>query len=173
MAMMFTWMAAFWVTYPPMLCGKWVRMWSSPYTSKSPRATLPKFNLCSACSDAPWKSSFMRTNFEVLPVRDLVVNVDLKAFTAIQYNQAGRIMDRGSEAAAAKANILAPYELDDAAWSAYLDHRAERLKTEVPVPQFVEVRGTNPKSSEEVARFLQPLKGKPINVPAMERASTS
>ncbi len=99
---------------------------------------------------------------------DLVVNVDLKAFTAIQYNQAGRIMDRGSEAAAAKANILAPYELDDAAWSAYLDHRAERLKTEVPVPQFVEVRGTNPKSSEEVARFLQPLKGKPINVPAME-----
>ena len=99
---------------------------------------------------------------------DLVVNIDLKAFNSIDYEQAGQIMDRGSQAAAAKANILAPYELDDAAWSAYLDHRAERLKTEVPVPQFVEVRGTNPKSSEEVARFLQPLKGKPINVPAME-----
>lgn len=99
---------------------------------------------------------------------DLVVNVDLKAFTTIEYDQAARIMDRGSQAAAAKANILTPYELDNAAWSAYLDHRAERLKTEVPVPQFVEVRGTNPKSSEEVARFLQPLKGKPIHVPAME-----
>ncbi len=99
---------------------------------------------------------------------DLVVNVDLKAFNSIDYENAGQIMDRGSQAAAAKANILAPYELDDPAWNAYLDHRAERLKTEVPVPQFVEVRGTNPESSEEVARFLQPLKGQPIHVPALE-----
>ena len=99
---------------------------------------------------------------------DLVVSVDLKAFNSIDYEQAGNIMDRGSQAADAKANILAPYALDDAAWSAYLDQRKQRLKTSVPVPQFIEVRGTSPKSSQEVARFLQPLKGKPINVPEME-----
>jgi NTE family protein len=99
---------------------------------------------------------------------DLVVNVDVKAFSSIAYQQAEKIINRGSQAAAGKANILAPYVLDDAAWSDYLDHRKERLKTKVPVPQFVEVKGTNPKSSQEVARFLQPLKGKPIDVPAME-----
>lgn len=100
---------------------------------------------------------------------DLVVNVDLKAFNTIQYDQAVSIMDRGSQAAAEKANILAPYALDDAGWTAYLDHRKERMKTEVPAPQFLVVLGTDPMSSQEVARFLQPLKGKPINVPAMEK----
>src|SRR5260370_20927866 len=42
------------------------------------------------------------------------------------------------------------------------------MKTDVPAPQFVEVRGTDAKSSQELARFLAPLKGKPINLPAME-----
>ncbi len=99
---------------------------------------------------------------------DLVVNVDLNAFDSLDYKQAGAIIDRGSEAAAGKANILAPYTLDDAAWSAYLNRRKERLKSEVPAPQFIEVRGTGPKASQEVARFLQPLKGKPIDIHAME-----
>jgi len=100
---------------------------------------------------------------------DLIVNVDLKAFTTIQYDQSNAIMDRGSQAAAGKANVLAPYELDDAAWGIYFNHRKERVKTQVPAPQFVEVRGTDTKSAEEVARFLLPLKGKPVDVPAMEK----
>ncbi len=103
-----------------------------------------------------------------LAAADLVVNVDVKAFDSLDYKQAGSIIDRGSQAAAGKANILAPYTLDDAAWDAYLSHRKERVKSEVPTPEFVEVRGTGPKASQEVARFLQPLQGKPIDVPAME-----
>jgi len=103
-----------------------------------------------------------------LAAADLVVSVDLKAFNTISYEQSGEIIDRGSQAADEKANILAPYVLDDAAWNAYLDQRKQRLKTSVPIPQFVEVRGTDPKSSQEVTRFLQPLKGKPISVPVIE-----
>ncbi len=103
-----------------------------------------------------------------LAAADLVVNVDVKAFDSLEYDQAEAIIDRGSQAAADKSNILAPYALDDAAWSAYLSHRQERMKTDVPAPQFVEVRGTDAKSSQELARFLAPLKGKPINLPAME-----
>jgi len=99
---------------------------------------------------------------------DLVVNVDLQAFDSLEYNQAAAIIDRGLQAAAGKSNILAPYALDDAAWTAYLNHRKERLKTDVPVPQFVEVRGTNPKASQEVVHFLLPLAGKPMDLPAME-----
>jgi NTE family protein len=99
---------------------------------------------------------------------DLVVNVDLKDFDSIDYKKAGTIIDRGSQAAAGKVNILVPYTLDDAAWNAYLSHRKERVKSEVPAPQFVEVRGTGPKASQEVERFLQPLEGKPIDIPVME-----
>ncbi len=103
-----------------------------------------------------------------LAAADLVVNVDLKAFDSIDYKKAGAIIDRGLEAAAGKANILAPYTLDDAGWNAYVSHRKERVKSEVPAPQFVEVRGTGPKASQEVERFLQPLEGKPIDIPVME-----
>ncbi|MBZ5614988.1 MAG: patatin-like phospholipase family protein [Acidobacteriia bacterium] len=103
-----------------------------------------------------------------LAAADLVVNVDLKDFDSIDYKKAGTIIDRGTQAAAGKANILAPYSLDDAAWKAYLDRREERVKSELPAPQFVEVRGTGPRASQEVVHFLQPLEGKPIDVPVME-----
>ena len=99
---------------------------------------------------------------------DLVVNVDLKAFSSLAYDQAGTIIDRGSQAAADKSNILAPYALDDAAWSAYLNHRKERMKTDVVVPRFVDVTGTNPQESKGLAHSLQPLVGKPIDPSAME-----
>jgi NTE family protein len=103
-----------------------------------------------------------------LAAADLVVNVDVKAFDSIDYKKAGTIIDRGSQAAAGKANILAPYALDDPAWEAYLNHRQERVKSAIPAPQFVEVRGTGPKASQEVERFLRPLEGKPIDIPVME-----
>src|ERR1035441_435717 len=60
-----------------------------------------------------------------LPAADLVVNVHLKAFDAIGYKNAGPIIDRGSQAAAGKANILAPYTLDDAAWNRSEEHTSE------------------------------------------------
>src|SRR6266849_2806440 len=99
---------------------------------------------------------------------DLVVNVDVKDFTALDYNRSETIIERGSQAAAAKANILAPYALDDSGWSSYLERRKERRKTEIPIPQFVEVRGTNQESAHNLEHFLRNLVGKPIDLPEME-----
>lgn len=99
---------------------------------------------------------------------DLVVDVDLKAFTSLEYNQASKIITQGTEAATEKANILRPYALNGADWTEYMNQRKNRLRTSVPVPQFVEVRGTSPKSSQELARILRSLRGKPIDVPRME-----
>ena len=53
----------------------------------------------------------MKTKFVVWPGADLVVNVDLKAFTSIEYDHADAIIDHGTQAAAGKANILRPYAL--------------------------------------------------------------
>jgi NTE family protein len=99
---------------------------------------------------------------------DLVVNVDLKAFTSLEYDKAAIIIDRGTQATADKSNILAPYALNDADWHAYLEQRQKRMKTDVPVPQFLEVRGTNPQAARSLEHFLLPLVGKPVDVPPME-----
>ena len=109
-----------------------------------------------------------QTEIRGLAGADLVVNVDLKAFTSIAYDQTDAIIDHGLQAAAGKANILAPYALSDADWTAYVNQRKERMKTDVPVPQFVEVQGANPQATRALLHFLQPLSGKPIDVPAME-----
>ena len=99
---------------------------------------------------------------------DLVVNVDLKAFNSMQYEQAEQIIDRGTQAAVAKANILSPYAVDDASWNALIQARRDRVKTELPKPQFVEVRGTDPKTSRALVHFLQPLAGKTIDPSELE-----
>jgi len=104
-----------------------------------------------------------------LAAADLVVNVDLKSFATIDYNQADAIIDRGTQAAAGKVNVLAPYALGDADWTAYVNQRRERIKTNVAVPQFLEIQGTGPRSAEEVRRFLHSVIGKPINVPSLEK----
>jgi NTE family protein len=99
---------------------------------------------------------------------DLVVNVDLTAFTAMEYNKAETIIDHGTEAAAAKANVLSPYALDDADWKAYMEARRARVKTTLPVPQFVEIRGTDPNAAAALEHTLHPLVGTPINPPDLE-----
>jgi NTE family protein len=100
---------------------------------------------------------------------DLVVNVDLKAFNAMEYNKAETIIDRGTQAATEKSYILAPYALDDADWNVYLEARKSRIKTDVPVPQFVEVRGTDPTSAHNLERFLHTLVGHPMDTQETEK----
>jgi NTE family protein len=109
-----------------------------------------------------------QTEIRGLAGADLVVNVDLKAFTTLEYEKAAAIIDRGSQATADKSNILSPYALNDADWKLYLEQRQQRMKSDVPVPQFLEVRGTNPQAARSLEHFLRPLLGKPIDVPPME-----
>jgi NTE family protein len=99
---------------------------------------------------------------------DLVISVDLQAFNSMQYDQARTIIDRGTEAAAAKSNVLSPYALDDVSWKAYLRARLERVQTNLPVPEFVEVRGTNERTAKALEHFLQSLAGHAIDPPELE-----
>jgi len=103
-----------------------------------------------------------------LAAADLVVNVDLQQFNSMQYDQAKTIISLGTQAAAAKSNVLSPYALDDAAWNAYLQERRERVQTKLPVPQSVEVRGTNEQAAKALEYYLRSLAGHPIDPPALE-----
>jgi NTE family protein len=99
---------------------------------------------------------------------DLVVNVDLKDFSSMDYQKAETIIARGAQAAEEKSHVFLPYSLNDADWSAHLSERKSRIKTQVPVPQFVKVHGTNDLAARQLERFLQPLVGKPIDPETMD-----
>lgn len=100
---------------------------------------------------------------------DLVVNVDLRDFTSLDYPKAKTIMQRGETAAEAKARILAPYFLDDAQWQSYLRSREQRKLSAVPVPQFVRVEGASPEGQKQLERSLKGLAGRPIHPDSLER----
>ena len=94
---------------------------------------------------------------------DLIINVELREFTAMQYDKAQTIISRGKVAADGKSRVLSPYALNDSDWNAYLEQRKSREKTNVPVPTFVEVRGTADEAKKELQTYLQPLVGKPVD----------
>ena len=94
---------------------------------------------------------------------DLIVNVDLREFTSVDYRKADKIIEIGTQATQAKEKILTPYSLKDEAWAVYLQARAARKETNVPVPQFVKVEGTDANTAKHMDEFLASLSGKPID----------
>ncbi|MFY9559284.1 MAG: patatin-like phospholipase family protein [Terriglobales bacterium] len=94
---------------------------------------------------------------------DLIVNVNLRAYSSLDYDKAEAMMEMGGQAAEEKKLVLEPYAMDEASWSQYLQARKARERHAVPVPQFVKVEGTNPEAALHLEKFLQPLAGKPID----------
>jgi NTE family protein len=94
---------------------------------------------------------------------DLIINVELKDFNAMQYDKAQSIIARGKGAADTKSKMLSPYAMNDGDWNTYLARRKSREKINVPVPSFVEVRGAGAEATKELKAYLQPLVGKPVD----------
>ncbi|MFY9843870.1 MAG: patatin-like phospholipase family protein [Terriglobales bacterium] len=99
---------------------------------------------------------------------DIVVKVDLQKYTSLEFNKADEMIQKGMEAAEAKAKILQPYALDQAAWDEYITHRNARKRAAAGIPQFVKVEGANTDAEKKMEKFLQPLVGKPIDTPALD-----
>jgi NTE family protein len=100
---------------------------------------------------------------------DLIVRVSLSDFTALDYPKAKAIIAKGESAAEEKTRILMPYSLQDAEWQRYLEARAARKQSLVPIPQFVRVEGTNPEGQKQLERFLKSLVDKPIDPQSLEK----
>jgi NTE family protein len=103
---------------------------------------------------------------------DLVVNVNLRDFTTMDYPKADAIINKGAQAAETKRQVLSPYSLDDATWSEYLKAREGRKQTVIPVPQFVRVEGTDANTAKHTQEFLQSLAGKPIDNAKLDKLLT-
>src|SRR5215469_7815030 len=100
---------------------------------------------------------------------DLVVRANVEKYSTTDYEKTDELIQIGYDAAEAKAQILKPYELDDAAWAEYLKEKKSRVRTTIGTPQFIKLEGLQePRAEENIRRLLQPLLGKPLSIPDIE-----
>ena len=85
----------------------------------------------------------------------------------MEYNRADELISAGYQAAQAKAAPLNTLSVDELTWQAYLTQRSSRRLTS-PVPQFVEVVGTSPKSKEAIEKDLKNNIGTPVDTERLQ-----
>jgi NTE family protein len=105
---------------------------------------------------------------EAMEDADLVVNVPLQKFSSMDYNKADALIKAGYDAAAANAEKLALFSVDEAEWKAYLANREERRRPGV-TPQFVQVTGVDSKIAEPLSQQMSDLAEKPVDSAELER----
>ena len=99
---------------------------------------------------------------------DLIVQADVRDFSAIDYTQASKLIVRGTQAAEEKARVLENYSLSDAAWLDYTRARNARKRPEPSVPLFIRVEAVSSEEQRNLERSLRPLVGKPIDSRVLE-----
>lgn len=102
---------------------------------------------------------------------DILITVDLSAYSSLDYEKSQEISKLGYEAAQSKAAILNTLSVDDETWQRYVAERQSRVRT-APVPQFVEVAGTKPEAAREIQRAFASSVGKPLDSDAIARKLT-
>ena len=100
---------------------------------------------------------------------DLVISVDLKDYTTMDFDSADKIVPRGYEAAVQKSAVLARLSLNEADWETYLAVRDSRRIRSTPAPQFVRVNGVDEASSDEVEKTFAENIGIPVDTARIER----
>jgi NTE family protein len=106
-----------------------------------------------------------------IQMADVMVTVPLEKYSALDYDKAAEIVRAGYEAAESKQTILSKLAVDDAAWKQYIARREERIQV-VPVPQFLEVKGTTPAMENKIERRLAPDIGRPVSKDNLEQQFT-
>lgn len=103
---------------------------------------------------------------------DVLVTVPLAQYLTMDYGKTGELIKAGYDAANSKVSILEKLSVDDATWQAYLDARTKRLR-QVPIPQFVEVKGIDKQNAEQIKKSLEPELHKPIKPDHIARQLTT
>ena len=103
---------------------------------------------------------------------DILLKADVQKYTTMDYEKSDELIKIGYQAAEEKAAILKPYQLDDAAWAAYIADKQSRVLTKIGTPQFVKVVGVEGEAVQNVQKFLANLAGKPIDQKYLEQQLT-
>jgi predicted acylesterase/phospholipase RssA len=103
---------------------------------------------------------------------DVLVSVDVHGFASFDFELSKQIIPKGYEAAQKKQQMLATLSLNEGDWSRYLAQRNTRVRTNFPVPRFIEVQSANAYYSESLKESLSHFAGRPIDPAALERSLT-
>ncbi|HKV24284.1 MAG TPA: patatin-like phospholipase family protein [Candidatus Acidoferrum sp.] len=100
---------------------------------------------------------------------DVVVSVPLAGYSSTDYREHDPIMQKGFEAAEAKAPLLDKFSLSDSEWQEYLGQRESRIRTSEPTPQFIQFEGADtPQQRENIERYLAPMAGHPLEIKKLD-----
>ncbi|HEY6376739.1 MAG TPA: patatin-like phospholipase family protein [Edaphobacter sp.] len=100
---------------------------------------------------------------------NIVISSDVSKFGTLEFTSSDTIIPMGEKAAAAMSEQLEKYALNDADWAEYVRQRDSRRRTQVPIPQFIEVYGITGSSQRDVEVRFEKFVGKPIDPDALER----
>jgi NTE family protein len=103
---------------------------------------------------------------------DLIVRANVEDFSTMDYNKSNQLIQIGYDAAAAKEQILKPYELNDADWAEYQKKKHSRFKSLSNAPNFVKVDGVDERAAQSIQDFLTPLLGKPLKASELDEKLT-
>lgn len=101
---------------------------------------------------------------ESMKKADILVRVHTEDYTSTDYQAAKKIVEVGYAGAQERTALLSRLALDDREWAEYQEHRKARQRT-VPVPQFIEVTGTQPVIAQGIERALADNVGKSLDYP--------
>jgi NTE family protein len=100
---------------------------------------------------------------------NIVISSDLSKYETMQFSLSSEIIPIGEKAAAEQSAELEKYSLNESDWQEYLRQRQARRRTQIPVPQFVDVYGLTGADQKEVADKFSKYVNKPIDPDAIER----
>ena len=103
---------------------------------------------------------------------DAVVSVPLADYRSVDYAKSEQIVRRGYEAANGRARLLEAFALDDAAWQEHQRRRIALKRSDTPVPQFIQVDGTNAHEATDVTRYVKRFQGMPVNPEKLDEVLT-
>ncbi len=94
---------------------------------------------------------------------DVMVNVPIGKFSAVDYAKAAQLIQAGYQAAEENRSALVRYSLDPPSWKAYLAAREGRRRALPGVLRQVRVTGGEPGATREVLADMKPLEGQPVS----------
>jgi len=104
-----------------------------------------------------------------LEAADLVVTVDLSGYSSTNFTAGTQIISRGFEGAGKKSLLLTKLAVDEVVWQQHMEFRESRRVRSTPTPAFIQVSGTDPRSSSAIEKELASHVGKPLDVDQLEK----
>jgi NTE family protein len=123
------------------------------------------FGLMGAALDAMVRSHSRRS----LAAADVVVNVPVEGFAALDFSKSGELIEIGYQAAAAMRDQLLRYAVSDDEWASWVEHRRLVRRTSAIVPASVEVHGLAPGEARRLRRRLAYHVGQPLDPAAIDQ----